>query len=343
MPLRLLEVILPETNSQTVKELIEDKSVIGFWQEESSEAGLLIKMLLSAEQTEQILDLLEEKFGGAAGFRVVMLPVEATIPRIDQQEENNQTKLAEPQPAEETGQNVGRISREELYADIVDSTKLTATYTAMVTLSSIVAAVGLLRDNVAVVIGAMVIAPLLGPNVGLALATTLGDFELGRNALKTGLSGVVIALGLSIVAGYAFNVDPTVSEISSRTGVGFSDIVLALASGSAGVLAFTSGVSTALIGVMVAVALLPPLVAFGLLLGSGNWPEATGALLLLVTNLICVNLAGVTTFLAQGIRPRQWWEEKKAERATRLAIMLWSVLLIILIAVIFVSQRIALF
>lgn len=343
MPLRLLEVILPQTNSQTVRELIEDKSVIGFWQEDTSEAGLLIKMLLSAEQTEQILDLLEEKFGGTEGFRVVMLPVEATIPRIDQKEENNQTGLAEPQPAEETGQKVSRISREELYADIVDSTKLTATYTAMVTLSSIVAAVGLLRDNVAVVIGAMVIAPLLGPNVALALATTLGDFELGRNALKTSLSGVAIALGLSITVGYFFNVDPTVSEISARTGVGFSDIVLALASGSAGVLAFTSGISTALIGVMVAVALLPPLVAFGLLLGSGHWPEAAGALLLLVTNLICVNLAGVTTFLAQGIRPRQWWEEKKAERATRLAIMLWSVLLIILTVVIFVSQRIALF
>ena len=198
---------------------------------------------------------------------------------------------------------------------------------------------GLLRDDVAVIIGAMVIAPLLGPNVALALATTLGDFELGFNALKTGLLGVIIAVGLSISIGYFFSVDLETSQIASRINVGLSDIILALASGVAGVLAFTSGASISLIGVMVAVALMPPLITFGLLVGSGNFPEAVGAFLLLVTNIICVNLAGVTTFLVQGIRPRKWWEAGRAKRATRAAITLWSVLLGILIAVIIISRQ----
>ncbi|MHB1093870.1 DUF389 domain-containing protein [Thiobacillus sp.] len=69
-----------------------------------------------------------------------------------------------------------------------------------------------------------------------------------------------------------------------------------------------------------AVALLPPLVAFGLLLGSGHAALAMGALSLAMMNLICVNLAGVTTFLVQGIRPATWWEKDRAVKSTRIAI-----------------------
>jgi uncharacterized hydrophobic protein (TIGR00341 family) len=338
MPLRLMEVFIPAAGDYKVTDLIDNEKVMSFWLDRSSESGSLMKMVLSAEQTEKVLDLLEQKYGGMEGFRVVLLPIEATIPRIKEMKpEEADTNGGEDK--EEVEKEALRISREELYSDIVDNAKSTGTFAALVLLSAIVAALGLMRDNVAIVIGAMVIAPLLGPNVALALATTLGDFQLGFNALKTGLLGFVLALGLAISIGYFFPVDPATSEIASRTRVDLSDILLALASGSAGVLAFTSGASISLIGVMVAVALMPPLIAFGLLTGSGNLTEAFGALLLLITNLICVNLAGVTTFLVQGIRPRKWWEASKAKRAARLAITLWSVLLAILIAVILLSQK----
>lgn len=338
MPLRLMEVFIPGPGEHKVTDLIDEEKILSFWQDRPSESGSLVKMVLSVEQTEKVLDRLEQKFGGKDGFRVVLLPIEATLPRIEENtpegseaEGGGEREEAEKEPL--------RISREELYSDIVDSTKSTGTFVAMVLLSAIVAAVGLMQDNVAIVIGAMVIAPLLGPNVALALATTLGDFKLGLNALKTGLLGFALALGLAVSVGYLLPVDPSITQIATRTRVDLSDIVLALASGIAGVLAFTSGASISLIGVMVAVALMPPLIAFGLLTGSGNLTEAFGAWLLLVTNLICVNLAGVTTFLVQGIRPRKWWEADKAKRATRIAITLWSVLLAILVAVILFSQR----
>jgi uncharacterized membrane protein len=70
---------------------------------------------------------------------------------------------------------------------------------------------------------------------------------------------------------------------------------------------------------MVAVALLPPLVTSGLLLGGGQPALAMGALSLFLMNLICVNLAGVTTFLVQGIRPATWWEKDRAVKATHAA------------------------
>jgi len=200
-------------------------------------------------------------------------------------------------------------------------------------------AIGLLKENVAAIIGAMVIAPLLGPNVALSLATTLGDTDLARRALKANLVGLLVALLMAAATGVVFHVDTDLVEIKSRTVVSIGDIALALAAGSAGALWFSSRTTRSLIGVMVAVALLPPLVVFGMLLGSGDFHLARGALLLLLTNIIGINLSGVVVFLAQGIRPLKWWEAEKAKRATRRAILLWTVLLLGLVAVIILSQR----
>jgi len=209
----------------------------------------------------------------------------------------------------------------------------------MVVLSSIVAAVGLLRGNVAVVVGAMVLAPLLGPNVALALATTLADTALARTALRANAAGLAVALVVALALGAAVPVDPAAAEIVSRTRATSSDVILALAAGSAGALAFTSGLPAMLIGVMVAVALRPPLVTFGLLTGSGHLTEALGALLLLLSNIICVNLAGVVTFLIRGIRPRAWWDAARAKKATRVAMALWPGLLAALVALIHLARR----
>jgi uncharacterized hydrophobic protein (TIGR00341 family) len=191
---------------------------------------------------------------------------------------------------------------------------------------------------VAVIIGAMVIAPLLGPNVGLALATTLGDTSLLRRALAANIVGIGLALVISIGLGAAFAVDPASAEIANRSSAEMSDVALALASGAAGALAMTTAVPTALVGVMVAAALLPPTVVVGLMAGSGSWGNVTGPLLLLVTNVICVNLAGVITFLAQGVRPLTWWEANRARQATRRALVIWVVLLAALVALILLAR-----
>ena len=340
MPLRLMEIFLPENDTGTINELFENETTLDYWQEETSDGSLLIKLLISADKTEKILDRLEEKYSKRDGFRVILLHVEATIPRVEEIEDITNSSADETvQDPEGEKDHQERVSREELYSDIVDSVKLSRNFLTLVVISSIIAAVGLIQDNVAIIIGAMVIAPLLGPNVGLALATTLADFELGKAALRTGLMGLAISLGLSILAGFIFSIDPTINEIAARTNVLPADIIVALASGSAGVLAFTSGVVTALIGVMVSVALLPPLVAFGLLLGAGHMPEALGAFLLVLTNIICVNLAGVTTLWLKGIRPRSWWEADRARRASRFAIGLWSALLVLLVFIVYLSQR----
>ncbi len=197
----------------------------------------------------------------------------------------------------------------------------------MVLLSTVIAAIGLLRDDGTIIIGSMVIAPLLGPNMALSLATTLGDTTLALRAVKIGAVGISVAFSFSVLIGYFFTVSPEIPEIASRTRVSGSDLILAFASGMAGALSLTSGVSNAIVGVMVAVALLPPLVTFGLVIGSGYWQVAVGSMLLLLTNLICLNLAGLITFSVQKIRPGKWREADFAQKVRHIAFWIWFVLL----------------
>lgn len=337
MALRLIEMILPADQPVDTNELLKDYNVLEAWREEISGNHTAVKILLSVEDSEAVLNHLEKKFSYKEGFQIILLPVEAAIPRPEPPEETP-VEEAVKDSGEEDQKKAGRISREELYTDIVDTTKLSRIYIVLVILSTVVAIIGILRSSVAIIIGSMVIAPLLGPNVGLSLATTLGDVKLARNAFKTNIAGLFVAFMLSAIAGWLLTIDPAIPEIASRTRPDLGDIGLSLASGGAGALAFTTGLPTALVGVMVAVALLPPLVVCGMLLGGGYMPEAFGALLLLLVNIICVNLAGVTTFLVQGIRPLSWWEADKAKKATRIAISLWISLLIALAVVIFLAQ-----
>lgn len=325
MSLRLLEFIVPRDALDGLPAELSEDGVVGVWSSHVGKTEGLIRVLVSAEGTEALTDKLASRFSGNADFRMMLFPVEATLPSVEE---------ASP-PAEELPASARRgplrISREELHQDVSGATRISTVYVTTVALSTLVASVGLLSSSVAVVIGAMVIAPLLGPNVALSLASTLGDVSLARKALEANAVGVATALVLSVGVGMLTPVDPTVPEIAMRTDVGLGDIVLALAAGSAGSLAFTQGLSAAVIGVMVAVALLPPLVTAGLLLGSGHVALAYGAFMLVAVNVACVNLAGVVTFLAQRVQPRTWWETERAVRGARIAMASWVGMLLLLV------------
>lgn len=322
MDLRMIELIAPPETVREARQTVEEKNILGLWRDDLEDGCAILRVLVNMDQTETISDTLSNKYGGVDGFRIMLFSVEATLPQPEVEEKDETT-------SGEEAQGPGRVSREELYADVAGGSELTPVYLAMVVLSTLVAGIGLIIDDVATIIGAMVIAPLLAPNVSLALAATLGDLELGWRSLKANAVGLLISLAVAFVMGLVFTVDPNAEQMISRTMVNLKHIIIALAAGSAGVLAFTRGVPAAIVGVMVAVALLPPLVDIGLLLGAGYLQLAVGATILTLTNLICINLAGVATFLIQGIRPRKWWEEKKAKKAVRIALVTWFVLLII--------------
>jgi len=334
VPLRLLELTVPDGEADHVPDLLRDLPVLHLWTAGSGEEDDLVRILLDAQHVEALSDVLVNHYGPRDDFRLISLPVEATVPAV-----------APPEGEGAEGEDKGsgqktpqRISREELYEDLSDAAKLTSIYLVMVALSTVVAAVGLIRGDLAIVIGAMVIAPLLGPNIALSLACTLGDPDLAKRSLKAVGAGVAVAAALSFLLGVVFTVDPSTPAIAARTGADFADIILALAAGAAGTLAFTSGVPAVVVGVMVAVALLPPLVTAGLLAGSGHWMLAGGAFMLVVTNVTCINLAATATFLIQKVRPRTWWEAERAKRATRLAVATWIIMLAVLLGLMVLSH-----
>jgi uncharacterized hydrophobic protein (TIGR00341 family) len=336
MALRLIQIITPE-GFDPVDEIINEEDVIEQWIDDSISGRTTVHILADVELTEKILEDIDNKLGHRDDYRVILLPVSATIPRQEQEEddedENKEEKTKDEQESEE--KRVKRISRDELYEEIKAVVDSSWVYFVLIALSCVVAANGLIRDSGAMVIGAMVIAPILGPNVGLSLATTLGDKALMIRSMKSIIYGFSLGMILSITMGFMIQIDPEVYEISSRTVVSFADIALGLAAGVAGCLSFTRGISAAVIGVMVAVALLPPMVATGLLIGSGMFDLAFGAGILTVTYIICVNLAGVVTFLLQGIKPKNFRDRREGEELSRYAIIIWASLLIGLAVIIY--------
>ncbi len=329
---RLVEVIVPNHLAKAVLEVVDDAGIIPVRHDTSGESHLLM-FRVKAERVEAVLDPIQSTLGSAEGVHLFVLPLEAVLPRDDDTPANQED--VELSPIANSG---SRISREELYADLSEHACVTRVFVAMVVLSTIVATVGLIRDNGAIVIGAMVMAPLLGPNMALSLATTLGDRKLAKRALFTMAIGVCVAGAVAGVCGVLFGVDTASTEIASRTGVGPADLVVALAAGVAGALAFTTGIPGSLIGVMVAVAILPPLVVCAMLAVSGHFMESARALLLLLSNVVSINLAGVGTFLLQGVTPRTWWDAERSKRVTKRVLAVWIVLLLVTAALVILSN-----
>lgn len=335
--LRLVELNTNTDAAERLKEALDELACIEQWLLHGNDNRSTLRLLLPADAVEAVFDTISEQDLPEDSFRVMLFPIEATLPAVEQPEEQATSKDA----AKQTGNHRqrGRISRNELLNDLTPGTQVSPIYITMVLLSAIVATVGLLRDNVVVIIGAMVIAPLLMPNMALALATTLGDLKMAGRALVTNTLGVGVAFMFAYLVGLVYDVDVSVEALRTRTRVSLGDIGLGLASGVAGAISVTTGVPATLIGVMVAVALLPPLVATGLLLGAGEWDMASGAALLLAVNVICINLAAVGTFVTQGIRPRTWYEANVARRATFIALGLWLLALVGLAVLVWLAQE----
>lgn len=325
--MKTIDVIADAGHLDTITGIAEQHKVVDVWAGPVGEDGrCMARLLVAPEQRQTVLDALQTVLGTSENARIVVSPVEATLPRIPE-------PTPEGDPEAEKKRRVA-ISREELYTDIEKGARLDSNYFLLVCLSSIVAAIGLLEDNVAVVIGAMVIAPLLGPILALAFATSLGDNALMWRALKSSFAGLGLALAISALIGLVAQPAELGPELRARTVVGLDSMALALASGAAAVLSLTSGLSSVLVGVMVAVALLPPTATMGMMLGMGAWQHAIGAAMLLAMNIVCVNIAAKVVLLFRGIKPRTWLEREKARQSMTSYAIFWLLLLLILVAAI---------
>ncbi|MCQ6277271.1 TIGR00341 family protein [Bacillus sp. V3B] len=333
MDLQLIEAYIPDKHFEKVNETLQKHHHVSYWVSTASKERKLIRVLVETKNTEDILNYLENATNVVEGFEVLLFPVQTYITRLTEEEQEQQKKESE---AEST--KLQRASRQELLGSIKNSSHITLNYTLLVILSSIVVTIGFIKNSEAVIIGAMVIAPMLGPVISIAFASIMGDFKLIRHSSFTLLYAIMIVIGISILLTFFLPTPIDSTEFASRTHVNLSDIVLALASGTAGALSILNRLPGALVGVMVAVALLPPTVVLGMTIGEAMWQEAYGSMLLLMGNINSVVLAAIMVFSLSGIRPVKWKDVDRAKTSRRLSFLFVSLTIILLIMAILFSQ-----
>jgi uncharacterized hydrophobic protein (TIGR00271 family) len=194
----------------------------------------------------------------------------------------------------------------KLFIQGPQSARRLTNFFVLLLLASVIATFGLISDSTASVIGAMIVAPLMGPIMATAAAVVMGSAERALRSLALVVVGVLSVIGLSmaltwIVPDVAISFTEN-SQLSSRIAPGLLALLTALASGAAGAyITARKEIADSMGGVAIAISLVPPLCVVGIALRMGEFGPASGALMLFITNFLAILLAGGLTFLLGGL------------------------------------------
>ena len=190
--MKYIEVVADQGNADTIAAIADQMEAADCRLGMVDEGGLQwMRLLVSDARLQATLDALQNVLGAQAAARIIVLPVEISLPG--------------PAEAETKKTKSATAAREALYHSVEKDAQLHLNFIILVVLSTVVAAIGLIENSVAIVIGAMVIAPLLGPNLAFALGTSLGDVALMRKAVGTIVVGIALAIGLSALISIAWS------------------------------------------------------------------------------------------------------------------------------------------
>jgi uncharacterized hydrophobic protein (TIGR00341 family) len=322
---RLVEVSVPAGKRESVLSALDDEGIDYVVTEETSgrEYTAVVSFPVPKTAVEPVLEKLRE-CGVAEDAFTVVLDAETVISRRFEELQDRYD--------EESGNN-DRIAREELTAQARDLAPNMQTYLVLTGVSAIVATAGLLLDSPAVVVGSMVIAPLIGPAMATAVGSVLGHRDLFLRGVKLQALGGLLAVGASAVFAYVARASGAVplgprevfaiGEVAERLQPGVLSLAVALAAGVAGAYSLSFGVSAALVGVMIAAALVPPTAVVGIGLAWGEPAAIAGSAVLVLVNFLSVNLSALVVLLYQGYHPEGWLSEDRARSATvkRIAVL----------------------
>jgi uncharacterized hydrophobic protein (TIGR00341 family) len=315
---RLVQVTIPAGKRETVLDVLDEEGIDYVLTDETSrpEPTAVVSFPLPTGAVEEVLDRLRE-MGIDDRTYTVILDAETVVSR-------NFEQLRERYAEEEKSED--RIAREEIHARAEELAPAVPVYVVMTVVSAVVATAGLLLDSPAVVVGSMVIAPLIGPAMATAVGTVIDDREMFREGLKL----QAVGLGIAVVAAAAFaglarvtNVIPpgtdvlAISQVKGRLTPDFLSLAVALGAGVAGAASLASGVSAAIVGVMIAAALVPPLGVIGIGIAWGLPGIVLGSTVLVLVNVLSINVTALAVLWYRGYRPDHWFREDDARSATR--------------------------
>ncbi len=297
--MRLLQIFVPHGDRDLVLETLETEGIDYAITEEVGPSGFeaLVSIPITPAGVEPILEKLDEAGLTDESYSVVV----AAETIVSEQEDVL---------IEQFGGS--RISREELRSRAVDLAPESSTYFALLVLSTIIATAGLLLDSAATIIGAMVVAPLMGPALAASVGVIVDDDDLASRGVRLQVFGLLASVVTAAVLGYllrgsvllppAFDIT-TVPEIQERITPGFLALFLALGSGAAGVISLTRNVRSVLVGVAIAVALIPPAATAGLGIAWGHPEVILTASTLVLINIFSINLTALLLLWLSGYRP----------------------------------------
>lgn len=330
--MRLVEVTIPTGKRDAVLGVLDEEGIDYVLTEETSDRDItaVVSFPLPRRAVEPVLDSLRDA-GLPSDAYTVVLEAETVI---SQRFEELSERYAEE---DETGD---RIAREELQARAATLAPNVRTFVAMSVVSVVVATAGVLLDSAAVVVGSMVIAPLIGPAMATSAGTVLQDGELFRRGVKFQVLGFVLAILTAAAFAWLLKsaqlvplTDPEVlaiGQVRERLAPDFLSLAVALGAGVAGAYSLSSGISSSLVGVAIAVALVPPTAVIGIGLAWGLPAVVVGATVLVLVNFLSINLAALAVLWYQGYRPEHWFHEDAARSATikRVAVLGVAILLL---------------
>jgi len=316
-PVRLVQVVVPAGKRQTVLDSLDEEDVDYAVTDETSsqEYAAVVSFPLPAAAVEEVLSSLREAGIDDDAFTVVT----AAETVVSEHFEDLQARYAEDEGGEY------RIAREELQSRARDLVRSTRTYAVLTVVSGIIATAGLLLNSPATVVGSMVIAPLIGPAMSAAVGSVVDDEELFARGVRLQVLGMTLAVASA--AAFAFAVrylnlipptlDPAeIGQVRERIAPNFLSLAVALGAGTAGAISLFSGVPTALVGVMIAVALVPPAATVGVGIAYGLPTLALSSGVLALVNGLSINLAALLVLSWAGYRPQRWFREDNARSAT---------------------------
>ncbi|WP_247003007.1 TIGR00341 family protein [Halosolutus gelatinilyticus] len=316
--MRLVQLTVPTGKRQTVLDALDDRGIDYVVTDEDGRRDYtaVVYFPLPSAAVEPVLDELHAAGIDEDAYTVVVDAETVVSRRFQELQEEYEEGDVESE----------RISRQELQAEAESLTPTFGIFATMTVISAVVATAGLLLDSPAVVVGSMVIAPLIGPALGASVGSVIDDEELFRESLTYQAVGVVLAIAAAAIFAWIVkttNIVPpglnitSVDEISERLTPDLLSLAIALGAGVAGIVSIATGISVALVGVMIAAALIPPAAAAGVAIAWGQPTFAIGSTVLVLVNVLSVNLAGLLTLWYVGYRPESLFELDHTERRVR--------------------------
>jgi uncharacterized hydrophobic protein (TIGR00271 family) len=282
----------PQDNIEKVLDILQNRLKIKHMIRLESDFNTLIICRHKKTYVPQIIEELN-KIGVGISYGIIdILNLETTIPRLDMTEQEGERKGKE--------RIVERVSVEEIEKDIIDNSYPTFNYFLFIALSAIIAGIGLLINSAIILIASMILSPLMGPILGLSFSIVTKNNEVLKKSLISQSMGLLMAISagvlLALFGRFIINISHPTIEMEIRSFPNIFDLFIAICAGIAVGFTVTGQKKSSIVGIAIALSLMPPAANVGLALVYLDWSLSIGSLILLISNILIINFCTLLVF-----------------------------------------------